>query len=123
LNIADAHRAFRFGLDKMDGLNAPNFLPEEIDLLLNQAQERFIKQRYDNTNIKRTGFEQDEKRTEDLKEILESKILSPAALTYPSGKSAKNSAFFTLPSDNWFIIWEKAYINCTTCNTTFTIST
>ena len=123
MNIADAHRAFRFGLDKMDGLNAPNFLPEEIDLLLNQAQERFIKQRYDNTNVKRTGFEQDEKRTEDLKEILESKILSPAALTYPSGKSAINSAFFTLPADNWFIIWEKAYINCTTCNTTFTIST
>ena len=123
MNIADAHRAFRFGLDKMDGLNAPNFLPEEIDLLLNQAQERFIKQRYDNTNIKRTGFEQDEKRTEDLKEILESKILSPAALTYPSGRSASNSAFFTLPADNWFIIWEKAYINCTTCNTTFTIST
>jgi hypothetical protein len=123
LTISEAHRAFRFGLDKMDGLNAPNFLPEEIDLLLNQAQERFIKQRYDNTNIKRTGFEQDEKRTEDLKEILESKILSPAALTYPSGKSAINSAFFTLPADNWFIIWEKAYINCTTCNTTFTIST
>ena len=123
MTISEAHRAFRFGLDKMDGLNAPNFLPEEIDLLLNQAQERFIKQRYDNTNVKRTGFEQDEKRTEDLKEILESTILSPAALTYPSGKSAINSAFFTLPADNWFIIWEKAYINCTTCNTTFTIST
>ena len=123
MNIADAHRAFRFGLDKMDGLNAPNFLPEEIDLLLNQAQERFIKQRYDNTNIKNTGFEQDEKRTEDLKEILESKILSPAAVTYPSGRTAINSAFFTLPADNWFIIWEKAYINCATCNTTILIPT
>jgi hypothetical protein len=122
LTISEAHRAFRFGLDKMDGLNAPNFLPEEIDLLLNQAQERFIKQRYDNTNVKRTGFEQDEKRTEDLKEILESKILSPST-TVSSGRTAINSAFFTLPSDNWFIVWEKAYINCATCNTTFTIST
>lgn len=123
MTISEAHRAFRFGLDKMDGLNAPNFLPEEIDLLLNQAQERFIKQRYDNTNVKRTGFEQDEKRTEDLKEILESKILSPAAVTYPSGRTAINSAFFTLPADNWFIIWEKAYINCATCNTTILIPT
>ena len=122
MTISEAHRAFRFGLDKMDGLNAPNFLPEEIDLLLNQAQERFIKQRYDNTNVKRTGFEQDEKRTEDLKEILESTILSPST-TISGGRTAINSAFFTLPSDNWFIIWEKAYINCTTCNTTFTIST
>lgn len=122
MNIADAHRAFRFGLDKMDGLNAPNFLPEEIDLLLNQAQERFIKQRYDNTNIKNTGFEQDEKRTEDLKEILESKVLSPST-TILGGRTAINSAFFTLPADNWFIVWEKAYINCATCNTTFTIST
>lgn len=122
MTISEAHRAFRFGLDKMDGLNAPNFLPEEIDLLLNQAQERFIKQRYDNTNIKNTGFEQDEKRTEDLKEILESKILSPST-TILGGRTAINSAFFTLPADNWFIVWEKAYINCATCNTTFTIST
>lgn len=122
MNIADAHRAFRFGLDKMDGLNAPNFLPEEIDLLLNQAQERFIKQRYDNTNIKRTGFEQDEKRTEDLKDILESKVLSPST-TILGGRTAINSAFFVLPDDNWFIIWEKAYINCTTCNTTILIPT
>ena len=122
MNIADAHRAFRFGLDKMDGLNAPNFLPEEIDLLLNQAQERFIKQRYDNTNVKRTGFEQDEKRTEDLKDILESKVLSPST-TILGGRTAINSAFFVLPDDNWFIIWEKAYINCTTCNTTILIPT
>ena len=122
MTISEAHRAFRFGLDKMDGLNAPNFLPEEIDLLLNQAQERFIKQRYDNTNVKRTGFEQDEKRTEDLKEILESKVLSPST-TILGGRTAINSAFFTLPADNWFIVWEKAYINCATCNTTFTIST
>ena len=122
MTISEAHRAFRFGLDKMDGLNAPNFLSEEIDLLLNQAQERFIKQRYDNTNIKRTGFEQDEKRTEDLKDILESKVLSPST-TILGGRTAINSAFFILPDDNWFIIWEKAYINCATCNTTILIPT
>ena len=122
MTISEAHRAFRFGLDKMDGLNAPNFLTEEIDLLLNQAQERFIKQRYDNTNVKNTGFEQDEKRTEDLKEILESKILSPST-TISSGRTAINSAFFTLPDDNWFIVWEKAYISCATCNTTILIPT
>ena len=32
--------AFKFRLDKADSLNYPNFDNTEIDLLLNQAQER-----------------------------------------------------------------------------------
>ena len=54
--VTELHRSFRFGLDKMDGFNYPNFLPEEIDLLLNQAQDTFIKQRYGFNNLKRESF-------------------------------------------------------------------
>ena len=116
MTIAEAHRAFRFGLDKMDGLNYPNFLPEEIDLLLNQAQERIIKQRYGKNNIKRASFEEEQKRTEDLKEIIQTRIALPQT---PGiyGNSASNATFFDLTDDHWFIIWEKAIINCPSCNT------
>ena len=53
--------AFKFRLDKTDSLNYPNFNNTEIDLLLNQAQERIVKQRYGTTNTKRESFEETQK--------------------------------------------------------------
>lgn len=125
------HRSFRFGMDKMDNLSYPNFQPEEIDLLLNQAQERFVKQRYGTTNTKRTSFEETEKRTEDLKEILETSQLIPdkfVGLTQQTARSKENLASNTytvsLTSlDHWFTIWDKAIISCPTCNTSITLYT
>jgi len=116
LTIAEAHRAFKIGLDKSDSLNYPNFLPEEIDIFLNQAQERIIKQRYGKNNIKRMSFEEDQKRTEDLRNVLKAAIINPQTPGI-QGNTARNATFFILPTDHWFTVWEKAYINCPTCNT------
>lgn len=110
------HNSFRFGMDKLDNLNYPNFLPEEIDLLLNQAQERFIKQRYGITNPKRTSFEETQKRTEDLKELIKHVNLAPTAHTYDN--ITPYSRFVTLPTDHWFIIQERVVQVCDKCNST-----
>lgn len=110
------HQSFRFGMDKLDNLNYPNFLPEEIDLLLNQGQERFIKQRYGITNPKRTSFEETQKRTEDLKELIKHVNLIPAANTYTN--ITPYSRFVTLPTDHWFIIQERVVQECDKCNST-----
>lgn len=119
MNVVEMHRAFRFGLDKLDNLNYPNFLPEEIDLLLNQAQERFVKQRYGITNPKRTSFEETQKRTEDLKELIKNIVIVPTANsgTVNVGSNiTTNSVFCSLPVDQWFIIWERVILNTTNCN-------
>lgn len=113
------HNAFKFGLDKLDSVNYPNFLTEEIDLLLNQAQERFIKQRYGINNVKRTSFEETEKRTEDLKEVIKQEVLTPTANSGQVNNGfniTTNSVFCDLPSDHWFTIWERAIINSDRCN-------
>ncbi len=115
MTIIEAHRAFRFGLDKLDNLNYPNFTPEEIDLLLNQAQDRIVKQRYGATNTKRTSFEQEQKRTEDLKELIRDVLIAPD--THVVTNIASNSRFFTLPEDHWFVIQEQAALICDICNT------
>lgn len=118
MTVSEMHRSFRFGLDKLDGLNYPGFEPEEIDLLLNQAQERFIKQRYGNNNLKRDSFEQTEKRTEDLRNIVQSARLAGLPLP-PNGESIIYSSYMCpLPENHWFTIHERAILNCTTCNTT-----
>ncbi len=118
MNITEQHQAFRFGMDKLDNLNYPNFLPEEIDLLLNQAQDSIAKQRYGITNSKRTSFEETQKRTEDLKELVRFRVITPTPNTGVIGLDENittNSVFCTLPSDHWFTIWERVIVNSSIC--------
>lgn len=118
MNIAQAHQEFKFRLDKMDALNYPNFLPEEIDLVLNNAQERFIKQRYGVNNIKRQSFEETQKRTEDLKNVTINAVLTP--LAYASDNIDLNARFLTLPTNHWFTVQERCNITCTICGSSVT---
>lgn len=113
MTIIEAHLAFKFGLDKIDSLNYPNVLPEEIDLLLNQGYKKWVKQRYGLTNVKHQSFEETQKRTEDLKNLIQAVILTP--LAYNPLNIDSNARYVTLPTDHWFIIQERAevsYIDC-----------
>lgn len=111
MTISEVHLAFKFGLDKIDSLNYPNFLPEEIDLLLNQAYKRWVKQRYGNTNIKRESFEETQKRTEDLKNIVKTAVLTPQA--YSIDNIDADSRFIVLPTDHWFNVQERVKLSYT----------
>ena len=118
MTIAEAHQEFKFRLDKMDALNYPNFLPEEIDLILNNAQQRFVKQRYGLNNIKRQSFEETEKRTEDLKNITVNAVLTP--LAYAADNIDTTARFLTLPTNHWFTVQERCNITCTICGSPVT---
>jgi hypothetical protein len=111
MTIAEAHLSFKFGLDKIDSLNYPNMLPEEIDLLLNQGYKRWVKQRYGYTNPKRESFEETQKRTEDLKNVVKTAVLSPQ--TYSSDNIDINSRFIDLPIDHWFTVQERVKLGYT----------
>lgn len=116
MTSAEMVNAFKFRLDKTDSLNYPNFQNVEIDLLLNQAQERIIKQRYGNTNKERDSFEETQKRTEDLKAIVVNSVLTPVA---NAGDNIDvNAQFVTLPTDHWFIVQERCTISYTDCKDT-----
>lgn len=105
--------AFKQGLDKFDSLNYPDFQIDQIELLLNQAQDKFVKQRYGITNTKRQSFEETQKRTEDLKNVVVNSIIIPAANA--SDNINQYARFVTLPTNHWFIIQELtgiSYIGC-----------
>lgn len=106
--------AFKQGLDKFDSLNYPDFQTDQIELLLNQAQDTFIKQRYGVSNAKKQSFEETQKRTEDLKNLVVNAILIPAVNATDNINS--NSRFVTLPTDHWFIIQELTGISYVGCN-------
>ena len=113
MTVLQMHQSFKFGMDKLDSLNYPNFLDEEIDLLLNQAQDRFVKQRYSKNNIKRESFEETQKRTEDLKIITSNALLTP--LPNAIDNIDPDAVFVILPTDHLFILQERADITYTDC--------
>lgn len=121
MTIQEVHTEFKLRYDKVDGLELPNIEPEEIDLILNQAQDMYVKQRYGNNNLKRTSFEEEQKRTDDLRTLVKTAVLTD----YPASEENVSSytTNFQLPNDYFVLIWEKAVINCTTCNGTVRIPT
>lgn len=111
------HIGFQIGVDKVSSLNYPGFEPEEVDFLLNQAQDRFVKTRYGRNNIYRKGFEETQKRTDDIRTIVKNAILTPT----PSISSNKPFGYYvTLPSSPtdlyWFAVNEEADVLVADCN-------
>ncbi len=71
MTIAESHYQFKFNMDRIDSLSNPDFFPEEIDWLLNEAQRIFVEQRLSAlSNPKRRGFEASQKRIDDLSTLV-----------------------------------------------------
>jgi hypothetical protein len=128
MTISEMHVAFKLGLDKTNSLDYPSFLPEEIDFWLNQAIRRFVKTRYSGLNVKREGFEQSQKRIDDLRTLVRELTIpctstgavKPNAYVLTSGFT--NSQFYTAPY--WLSLGEEVLIHYvpTTANPTTVIS-
>ena len=69
MTVKELHYDFNVKLDKVDSLQNVNFLPAEIDWILNEAISLITKQKFGTNNSKRTGFEGNEKRIQDLKTL------------------------------------------------------
>lgn len=74
MTIEQFHREFKVFFDKVDSSAYPEFQDGEIDIYLNEAQERIIKLRYGKNNIYRAGFEEIQKRTDDLKNLVKTRF-------------------------------------------------
>lgn len=113
MNLTEMHQEFKVLSDKLDTASLPGFEPEEIDLLLNRAIERFIKQRYSSKgNTKFDGFEEDQKRIDDLRGVLTTQKLTPLIL------QGLNLYTIQLPDNYWFRIRVTLDINNITCSKT-----
>lgn len=75
MTIAEMHLEFKIFRDAVDSNAYPEMLDEEIDIFLNEAMDRLVKTRYNKNNLYKKGFEEIQKRTDDLKELVVSKFL------------------------------------------------
>lgn len=111
--VSQTHYEFNVLLDKVDTLSTPNFEPEERDVFLNNAVERYISQRAYGTNPKGEGLEETQKRLDDLKNITSNSNIT----TFTSTTDNKPNGYFVqLPSDYRHAIGEEVSITYTDCN-------
>lgn len=82
MTVLEMHREIKIYLDKIDSLSLPEILPTELDTYLNEAQMRFIKTRYGQNNVYAQGFEQSQKRTDDLKNVIVSRYAQVSPYEY-----------------------------------------
>ncbi len=106
---------FKIGLDKTDSLNYPDFKPEEIDIFLNKAIEKFVNQRAYGTNAKGLGLEQNQKRVDDLVTLISNSEILPTLPLNPT-ELKPNGSRIVLPSDYLHAIEEEAEIIYIDCN-------
>lgn len=110
--------------DKFNTLSSPGYEPQEIEVFASEAQEALVISAYNpQSNRLKEGFEETEKRIQDLGELVRNKVLTPLAA---SADNMPNGRFFQLPNTLltsptdfsdvfWFTIFEEA-ITDDTCN-------
>ena len=127
MDIQSMHIAVQHGVDKINSFQADSLLPEEIDLELNKSIMRFVNLKYGKNNIYRQGFEESQKRIDDLRNLItfheEYVYFKERRILKFGGKSSfsTNSSMlyvdkFLLPSDYLYHI--SSYCNAfksTTC--------
>ncbi len=88
------HIAVNLGVQKLASFQVDNLLPQEIDHEINMAIRRFINQRYSPaSNTKQRGFEQSQKRTDDLRNLLEDYHIGTVTASN-GGKAIGSGSFF-----------------------------
>lgn len=89
MTVLDLHTAFKVNMDKnAQGVafgGCPAFLPEEIDMFLNEAYIQVIHNKYTGSNTIKTAFEQSIKRIADLQKLVVTD--SGISLVYPDPNS------------------------------------
>jgi hypothetical protein len=111
MNVQEMHYDFKIKFNKLDSNDYRDFQVPEIDWLLNEAQEVFLKQRYGINNTTQKGFEGSQKRIDDLRNLVMKNESLPASQVVLDPVSYDA----TLPSDYIFAIRVQAVANSTTC--------
>tara|TARA_R100001443_G_scaffold111644_1_gene124572 strand:- start:231 stop:1388 length:1158 start_codon:yes stop_codon:yes gene_type:complete len=113
MNVLEMHLAIQQGVDKINSLQADMLLQEEIDLELNKAQIKFINTKYGRNNALGKGFEQSQKRIDDLRTLV-TEYENP--VTYKDQLSADFWIdTFKLPIDYMYLVSQRSDVKINNC--------
>tara|TARA_R110002167_G_scaffold23032_3_gene81964 strand:+ start:1746 stop:2891 length:1146 start_codon:yes stop_codon:yes gene_type:complete len=108
------HISLRQTVDRINSQRADQLLDQEIDLELNRAMQRFINQRYGKNNVYQEGFEESQKRIDELRTLL---------VEYEAGVTFKEELRpgrifvdqFQLPKDYMYLVNQRSKIFTENC--------
>jgi hypothetical protein len=111
---------FLLRYDKVTNFAAPGYEPIEVENILNDSYERFVKTTYSyRSNRYKEGFEETEKRRKDLKELIRGpRDLSGnlvTSLSLNQNDALQFGQIFNLPDDCWLVISEYAVTDVPDC--------
>jgi hypothetical protein len=113
MNVTQMHVAIQQGVDKINSLQADMLLSEEIDIELNKSQIRFINTKYGKNNKYREGFEQSQKRIDDIRTLVR-EFETPVTF-----KEQYSSEYwidtFRLPLDYMYLVNQRSLVWTNNC--------
>jgi hypothetical protein len=119
MTVDEAHIEFEITLDKRSTSQAPEMPAEVIDYFLNEAQARFVKTRYNKNNIYKAGFEENQKRTEDLRTLVVTEEIAVSSVDYEDDEYYQVD-LSTTASQYWFYLRGRAQVTKDNCGATWT---
>lgn len=99
MNIKEMHYDFKKKLNKIDSAQYRNLLIPEIDWVLNEAQEIFVKSIAEPHSYSYLGFEKSQRNTDDIRTLVKK-----SDITVNNGK-------INLPDDYMYFVSAKAIMN------------
>ena len=115
MNVTEMHIAVQQGVDKINSLQADSLLSEEIDIELNKNMFRFINTKYGRNNLYRKGFEESQKRIDDLRTLVR-EYEAPVSFK----EQLKTRIFvdtFQLPNDYMYLVNQMSKLWINNCKT------
>jgi len=94
MTVQELHYDFKLKLDKVDSQQKRNLKDWEVDWFLNDAIQVFLNQVVGGNNIRLTGFEQEQRRIDDVRTLV---IKSPSSLQQGLIPITVNSNLYELP--------------------------
>lgn len=104
------HTLFNVLLDKSEAISHPAFISKEKDIYINMAIRNLSKTRYSGNNVKRTGFQQDQKRTDDLRMLVKTTNYTALDTNNTLFNDGNTYSINSFPSDYWFSTGETCTI-------------
>jgi len=114
MNVNQMHIAIQQGVDKINSLQADMLLSEEIDIELNKSMSRFLNTKYGKNNKYGQGFENSQKRIDDLRTLV--KEYSAPTIYKEQYNNNIWVDQFRLPSDYLYLVNQRSEVFINNCN-------
>ena len=121
MEIKEWHIALQQELNKINSALYDVLLPQEIDLAFNKNIMMFVNQRYSSkSNRKQEGFEQSQKRIDDLKSLVKvKKDVALRGISFTPYLSPEERTVFILPDNYLYKVATRLQTSTKGCSTSF----